>query len=161
MECSLPGSSLHGILQARILEWIAISFSRRSSWPRNRTWVSCIAGRFFEPPGNASLITLFYSTSCRHWAGCSEFGIDWKRKRLRGAHTTDIFYITHWFVAFQTKRNWGSDTVERKGADPEPVNDWADFSGTSGFIFPATWTGCLPGLLSCPTLLSLSWIHSL
>ena len=56
-----------------------------------------------EPPGNASLITLFYSTSCRRWAGCSEFGVDWKRKRLRGAHTTDIFYITHWFVAFKLK----------------------------------------------------------
>ena len=47
MDCSLPGSSLHGILQARILEWVAISFSRGSSWPRNRTWISCIAGRFF------------------------------------------------------------------------------------------------------------------
>ena len=36
-----------GILQARILEWAAIPFSRGSSWPRNATWVSCIAGRFF------------------------------------------------------------------------------------------------------------------
>ena len=47
MDCSLPGSSVHEILQARILEWIAISFSRGSSWPRNRTRGSCIAGRFF------------------------------------------------------------------------------------------------------------------
>ena len=47
MDCSLPGSSAHGILQARILEWIAIPFSRGSSWPRDRTWVSCIAGRCF------------------------------------------------------------------------------------------------------------------
>ena len=44
-DCSLPGSSVHGILQARILEWDTISFSRGSSWPRNPTWVSCIAGR--------------------------------------------------------------------------------------------------------------------
>ena len=44
MDCSLPDSSVHGILQARILEWIAISFSRGFSWPRNWTWVSCIAG---------------------------------------------------------------------------------------------------------------------
>ena len=43
---SLPSSSVHGILQARILEWIAISFSRGSSWSRNWTLVSCIAGRF-------------------------------------------------------------------------------------------------------------------
>ena len=48
MDCSLPGSSLHGILQARVLEWVAISFSRGSSPPRNRTWVSRIAGRHFN-----------------------------------------------------------------------------------------------------------------
>ena len=47
IDCSLPGSSVHGILQARILEWVAISFSRGSSWPRNRSQVSCITGRFF------------------------------------------------------------------------------------------------------------------
>ena len=44
---SLPGSSAHGIPQARILEWVAIPFSRGSSWPRDRTQVSWIAGRFF------------------------------------------------------------------------------------------------------------------
>ena len=47
MDCSLPGSSVHGILQARILEWIAIPFSRGSSQPRDGTWVSHIAGRLF------------------------------------------------------------------------------------------------------------------
>ena len=47
MDCSLPGSSVHGILQARILEWVAIPFSRGSSRPRNQTWISCIANRFF------------------------------------------------------------------------------------------------------------------
>ena len=47
MDCSQRGSSIHGILQARILEWVAISFSRKSSQPSNQTWVSCIAGRFF------------------------------------------------------------------------------------------------------------------
>ena len=46
-DCSLPGSTVHGILQARILEWVAISFSRRSSWPRDWTWVSRIVGRCF------------------------------------------------------------------------------------------------------------------
>ena len=47
MDCSLPGSSVHGILQARILQWVAISFSRGSSWPRDQTRDSCFAGRFF------------------------------------------------------------------------------------------------------------------
>ena len=47
MDCSPPGSSVHGILQARILEWVAIPFSRGSSRPRDRTLVSPITGRFF------------------------------------------------------------------------------------------------------------------
>ena len=47
MDCSLTGSSIHGIFQARILEWVAISFSRRSSQPRDWTWVSHIVGRCF------------------------------------------------------------------------------------------------------------------
>ena len=42
-----PGSSVHGILQPRILEWVAMLFSRGSSRPRDRTWVSHIVGRFF------------------------------------------------------------------------------------------------------------------
>ena len=41
------GSSVPGVLQARMLEWVAISFSRRSSWLRDQAWVSCIVGRFF------------------------------------------------------------------------------------------------------------------
>ena len=48
MDCSPPGSSIHGILQARILDWVAISFSRGSSQPRDRTQVSFIAGRRFN-----------------------------------------------------------------------------------------------------------------
>ena len=47
MDCSPPGSSIHGILQTRILEWVAISFSRGTARPRVRTPVSCIAGRRF------------------------------------------------------------------------------------------------------------------
>ena len=47
MDCSLPGFSVHGIFQARVLEWVAISFSRESSWLRDWTHVSCIAGRSF------------------------------------------------------------------------------------------------------------------
>ena len=60
MVCSPPGSSAYGILQARILEWVAISSSRGSFWPRDWTWVSlssCTAGRFFTtaPPGKLRL----------------------------------------------------------------------------------------------------------
>ena len=47
MDYSLLGSSVHGILQARILEWVAMPFSRGSSRPRDLTQVSCTAGGFF------------------------------------------------------------------------------------------------------------------
>ena len=47
IDCSLPVSPVHGVLKARIPEWIAISSSRGSSWPRDQTQVSYIAGRFF------------------------------------------------------------------------------------------------------------------
>ena len=47
MDYSPPGSSIHGILQVRILEWVAIPFSMGASWPRNQTQVSCIIGRVF------------------------------------------------------------------------------------------------------------------
>ena len=47
MDCSPPGFSVHGILQARILEWVAFPFFRGSSQPRDWTQVSHIAGRFF------------------------------------------------------------------------------------------------------------------
>ena len=54
MDYSLPGSSVHGILQARMLEWVAISLSRGSSWPGDWTHISCLAAGFFttEPSGN-------------------------------------------------------------------------------------------------------------
>ena len=53
MACGPPGSSVHGISQARILEWVAIPFSKGSHWSMDGTYAFCIAGRFFttEPPG--------------------------------------------------------------------------------------------------------------
>ena len=57
MNCSPSVSSIHGILQARILEWIAIPFSRGSSWPRDQTQLSCIAGRFFTIWATGKILT--------------------------------------------------------------------------------------------------------
>ena len=63
MDCSLPGSSLHGILQARVLEWVAIPFSRDpSSLPRERTQVSWIPGRGFNIWATLTLNPLSSST---------------------------------------------------------------------------------------------------
>ena len=70
MDCSPPGSSVHGILQARILEWIAIPFSRGSSGPRNWTGVSYVAGRFFIPRtiGHQSPLSTGFSRK-EYWGG--------------------------------------------------------------------------------------------
>ena len=63
MDCSLPGSSIHGIFQARILEWIAISFPRGSSQPRDQTRFSLPAGRpLYRPSNQGSLLISFQIT---------------------------------------------------------------------------------------------------
>ena len=58
MDYRLPGSSIHGIFQARILKWVAIPSSRGSSQPKDQTWVSCITGRFF---------TIWATGEALHW----------------------------------------------------------------------------------------------
>ena len=59
-DYSLLGSSVYGTLQARILKWVAIPFSRGSSWPRDWTWASCSASRFFTVWATRETTVLFY-----------------------------------------------------------------------------------------------------
>ena len=85
MDCSPPGSFVHRIFQARILEWIAISSSRRSSLPRNWTQVSWIAGRFFtdwamreaiwvdRKKHSLMILILELTNPQRSWEGSLEF----------------------------------------------------------------------------------------
>ena len=75
VDCSSPGSSAQGISQARIQEWIAISFSSGSSWPRYGTHISCLSGGFFttESPGKpirSCILTfvMFSFLNCHRWA---------------------------------------------------------------------------------------------
>ena len=88
-DCSPPGSSVHGILQARILEWVVIPFPRGSTPPRGQTLVSCIAGGFFtvwatERPSSWAKFYLypkkFLSTSAKY---------------LQRKHLSDFTLITH------------------------------------------------------------------
>ena len=75
MDHSPADSSAHGILQARILEWVVISFSRKSSLPRDRTFISCVAGGFFLPLSHGGSISLkrrqLDSDLLLHLIGCT------------------------------------------------------------------------------------------
>ena len=64
MDCNLPGSSIHGIFWARILEWVAISFSRRASPPTEQTWVPRIADRHFTVWANREVLKVLVAQSC-------------------------------------------------------------------------------------------------
>ena len=87
MSCSPSGSSVHGILQARMLEWVAMPSSRGSSQTRELTWISCIAGGFFTPelpgkPGNFTGITSNLESDVRRIvlvAICSLLTHGWRR----------------------------------------------------------------------------------
>ena len=90
MDCSLPGSSVHGISQARILEWVTISSSRGSSWPRDGTQVSCIGRRILY-----------------HWATREPLVQDWcickfKSFSKRSVHSFIRILEGSWLKKFET-----------------------------------------------------------
>ena len=104
MDCSLPGSSVCGILQVRILEVVAMPFSRGSFWPRDRTLVSCISlilGGFFttEPPGKPR------SGPYSRWKIIPQ-RLDYQQEEITGNHlkgclAPGVLQLTHWFLCFQ------------------------------------------------------------
>ena len=93
MDCSLRASSILGIFQARVLGWVAISFSRGSSRPRNQTWVSCIANR------------CFYHLSC-------PLNIYWKKNWISG------FISFFWVVESTMKTSCHFFTLILSGMKP-------------------------------------------
>ena len=88
MDCSPPDPSVHGILQARILEYIAIPFSRGSSQPRDWTQVSPIAGRFFTI-----------------WATRKAFP-EGNKQHMKSLSRLQLF-VTPWTVAYQASLSMG------------------------------------------------------
>ena len=73
MDYSSPGSSVHGIFQERILEWVDIPFTRRSFWPRDQTWVSCMAGRFHT----------VWATQEAHYFQLPSSVITWEKQHIK------------------------------------------------------------------------------
>ena len=111
MDCSLPGSSVPGILQARILQWVVIPFARGSSQLRYQSWVSCIAGRFFF---------------CNHLShqGIKYTLSEWKKRNSHEIKAIQIKYlklkITIWLNA-RIKRTMERDVKLR---DKSIENTW-------------------------------------
>ena len=101
MDYSLPISSIHGIFQARILEWIAISFFRGSSQSRHQTWVSCIAGRLLTLRATGEMKWINSSalphsgTVVKHILYGSSQGLQWAL--VLAAHTVPV---THPILVF-------------------------------------------------------------
>ena len=98
-DCSPPGSSVHGIVQARILEWFAIPFSRGSSWPRDQTWVFYNAGRFLTTEPSLVAIILPIGNFSESWG-------DFQNAVWIGPHSllenVQYFFsnILYWFCSF-------------------------------------------------------------
>ena len=84
MDCSPPGSSVHGIFQARVLEWVAFSSSRRSSQPRDWIWVSCFGGRRFTVWATGEV------------QGQEKNSSHWKSVKECGRHCTVALWMQSW-----------------------------------------------------------------
>ena len=89
MDCSLPGSSVHGIFQARILEWVAVSYSSGSSWP----WVSCVSciGRWILDHCHLGSISERYLNLVLNMSTCEQ----WHTPTIRILHTSMTFINKH------------------------------------------------------------------
>ena len=89
MDCSLPGPFVHGILQARILEWVGIPFSRGSSLPRDWTWVPCMVGRFFTVWATRETLPCLAHTWIYHcWANVFSLRFFSSARQVSGSRTT-------------------------------------------------------------------------
>ena len=100
MDCSPPGSSVYGSLQAKILEWVAVPFSRGSSWPRGRTWVSRIAGRFF---------TIWATRE-----DCVDQNKLWKILKAMGIPDYPTFTLRNLYVSQESTVRTGLGTMEKE-----------------------------------------------
>ena len=139
LDYNLPGSSVHGILQARILEWVAISFSRENSWPGDRTWVSEIAGGLFsaeasgkpflvlQMPPNHRVVTLkrteFYAAyftgkNCEH----NSFPIDTKSNSKLFRRMNNLYFF--FLKKKKTNYDWWEQNYNTQWKEMSTGNRW-------------------------------------
>ena len=131
MDCSPPGSSVHGIFQARILEWVAISFSRGFSSPRDQTWVSCIAGRLFlllSHQGSPCLLNkkllksvlLIITSKGENTIQILELVLQWREKMLKLNHHRNVLEKLNFMWLFSVLKTKQS----LRSLLPRNLNSW-------------------------------------
>ena len=159
MDCSLPGSSVHGILQERILEWVAMPSSRGSSRPRDRTRVFCLAGGFFttEPPGKCimqpekEIMNPFQRDVCNcftyrplwsRWTTTKStflayLSLLWQKNRNTNFEVRGISYASLWLIGFYRYGFRNKWKVKNLQQDVEPLESTERCFQT---LWP--WTSC-------------------
>jgi len=135
MNWGLPGSSVHGILQARILEWVAISFYRGSSWPRNRTQVSCTAGRVFTNWATREVPERWESKNWYFWTVVLEKTLEnpLDSKEIKLVHPKgNQFWLFIGRTDAEALKLWPPDAKNwLSGKDPGAGKDWRQEKGTA------------------------------
>ena len=153
MDCSLPDSSIHEIFQARVLEWVAISFSRRSYQPRDWTWVSHIAGRCFTLwttrkawPSNSTFrfIPKIIETICSH------------ENLYMDAHSSQKaiqMFINWWMdkqnviysyngVLFRHLKEWNTDTCFNTDEPRKHYSKWEKSDRKGCMLYDSIYIRC-------------------
>ena len=141
MDCSLPGSSVHGILQGRILEWVAFLFSRGSSWPRDQTQGSCTAGRFFYPLNHqgSALVIYTYIKSPLLWSLNLYNFICYFSMKLGKNKKTELIQ-SMLFVKNNIKLLLCIRNTTGKSPLVWRLLEWVTFSFSRGSSQPSDWT---------------------
>ena len=121
LDCSLPGFSVHGLFLARIPDWVAIPFSRGTSWPRVRTQVSSIAGRFFTTWATRKAYTTEYNSAIKKneivlfattWM---DYQTEWSKPDKDKYHMIVLMY------GIREKENNTNELIYKIAADSEAV----------------------------------------
>ena len=152
MDCSRPGSSVHGIVQARILEWVAMAFTRGSSWPRDWTCISksvALTGGFFTTsvPWEAQIVAQLCPTLCNPMdyspSSSSVYAVSFSRGSFQPRDWTWVYIAGRFFAI------WATRVTPRKGGCQSRLvpNPRALNSELSGLAFVWQGDGCQVGVL--------------
>ena len=117
MDCRPPGSSVHGVLQARMMEWVAISFSRGSFQPKDQTRVSCITGKFFTIWATRESLEYWSGLPCPSPEDLPKPGIEARSPHAGGLRWCHVVMGRPGFDPWVGKMPWRRERL------PTPVNN--------------------------------------